>query len=257
MARVISVISGKGGVGKTTTVTNLGAALVKNGKSVIIIDANVTTPNLSLHLGIPFYPLTLHDVLKKRIPIESAIYEHSSGMKVIPASLSVDSMKGVNMDKLESALWSLTGDADIILVDGAAGLGREALTSMKLADELLIVTNPELPAVTDALKTIKLAEEHGTKVMGVVVNRYKGSKHEMSLSEIKSMLEVPIISVIPEDSSVPRSIKHRKPVVHHKPNSQASIAFRKLASKVSGENFVEIVEEKEKGLFDKLISWLR
>ena len=254
MARVISVISGKGGVGKTTTVTNLGAALVKRGKSVIIVDGNVTTPNLSLHLGIPFYPLTLHDVLKKKVPIESAMYEHSSGMKVIPASLSVDSMRGVSMEKFESALWSLLGDADIILVDSAAGLGREALTSMKLADELLVVTNPDLPAVTDALKTIKLAEQNGTKVMGVVVNRYKGKSHEMPLSEIRTMLETPIISIIPEDSAIPKSIKHKKPVVHHRPNSQAALAFRKLASKVTGENFMEIYE-KEKSLFERLTSW--
>ena len=256
MARIISVISGKGGVGKTTTVSNLGAALVNKGKSVILIDANVTTPNLSLHLGIPFYPITLHDVLKKKAPIEAAMYDHPSGMKIIPASLAVDSMKGINIEKLEKALWSLLGSADIILVDSAAGLGKEALTSMRLADQLLIVTNPDLPSVTDALKTIKLAEENDTDVLGVVVNRYKGRKHELKISEIRSMLDAPIITIVPEDPSVPKSIRKRKPVVHHKPRSRASSAFNKLASRIVGESFVERVENK-KSWFDRLTFWFR
>lgn len=256
MARIISVISGKGGVGKTTTVSNLGAALVKKGKNVIIIDGNVTTPNLSLHLGIPFYPITLHDVLKRKIPIEAAIYEHSSGMKIIPASLSADAVKDINMDKMESILWNLLGRADIIIVDSAAGLGKEALTAMKLADELIVVTNPDVPAITDALRTIKIAEENGVKVLGIVLNRYRGKKHEMQIPEIKSMLGVPILTIVPEDSAVPKSIKNRKPVVHHKPHSGAAVAFRKLASKVVGEPFSEEIN-KERNWFERLIFWLR
>ena len=206
MAKIISVISGKGGVGKTTTVSNLGAALVSKGKEVIVIDGNVTTPNLSLHLGIPFYPLTLHDVLKKKIPITSAIYEHPSGLKIIPASLSVDAMKGVSMEKMENALWSLLGSADIILVDSAAGLGREAMSS--------------------------------------------------KINEIRSMLNSPILSVVPEDSAIPKSIHHKKPVVHHRPNSEASKAFFRLASMVAGEPVIERLE-KERGWFDMLTSWFR
>ena len=76
----------------------------------------------------------------------------------------------------------------------------------------------------------------------------------MPLSEIRSMLDTPIISIIPEDAAVPKSIKHKRPVVHHRPSSQAALAFRKLASKVSGENFSEVYE-KEKSLFEKLTSW--
>ncbi len=256
MAKIISVISGKGGVGKTTTVSNLGAALVKRGKNVIVIDGNITTPNLSLHLGIPFYPITLHDVLKRKTPIEAAIYEHSSGMKIIPASLSADAVKDIKIEKLEGALLNLLGRADVILIDSAAGLGREALTAMKIADEIIVVTNPDLPSVTDALRTIKLAEESGTKVSGVVINRVKGKKHELSISEIKSMLNVPILTIVPEDSSVPKSIKKRKPVIHHKPNSRASTAFKKLAAKILGEPFKE-KKKKKKSWFERLTFWLR
>lgn len=253
MTRIISVLSGKGGVGKTTLVSNLGASLVKRGKNVIIIDGNVTAPNLSLHLGIPFYPITLHDVLKNKVPIESAIFHHESGLKIIPASLSADAIKDINIEKFQTVMLSLLGKADIVIIDAAAGLGKEALAAIGVADDLIVVTNPELPAVTDALKTIKIAEENGTKVLGVVVNRVKGLKHELSLNEIKSMLEVPIIAAVPEDLAVPRSIAKRIPVVHHKPNSRASLEFHRLAAKIIGEPWMAI---KKKSWVERLFFWL-
>jgi septum site-determining protein MinD len=252
MSRIISVISGKGGVGKTTLVSNLGAALTKHGKNVVIIDGNVTTPNLSLHLGIPFYPVTLHDALRDDKPIESAIYNHHNGMKIIPASLSIDSLKGVDMNKLEEALSSLLGKTDMIIIDSAAGLGKEALASMSVADELLIVTNPELPAVTDALKTIKIAQDNGIRILGVVVNRVRGLKHEMLMDDIRSMLEVPIISIVPEDIAVPKSIANKTPVVHHRPRSKSSIEFHKLASKIIGEPCA--IEKRQ--WWERLFFWL-
>jgi septum site-determining protein MinD len=253
MTRIISVLSGKGGVGKTTIVSNLGASLVKRGKNVIILDGNVTTPNLSLHLGIPFYPITLHDVIKKKAPIESAIYHHESGLKIVPASLSYDAIKDMDMEKFQTIILKLLGKADIVIVDAAAGLGREAMAAINVADDLLIVTNPELPAVTDALKTIKIAEEKGTRVIGVVVNRIKGLRHELSLNDIKSILEVPIMAAVPEDLAVPRSIAKRLPVVHHKPNSRASLEFQRLAARIVGEPWTEI---KRKSWIDRLFFWM-
>jgi septum site-determining protein MinD len=253
LTRVISVISGKGGVGKTTLVSNLGASLVKRGKNVIILDGNVTTPNLSLHLGIPFYPVTLHDVLSNNVPIESAIYHHESGLKIVPASLSAESVKDVNLEKFQYVMMKLLGKADIVIVDAAAGLGREAMAAMSVADDLIIVTNPELPAVTDALKTIKLAEQNGTKVLGAVVNRVRGLKHEMNINDIRSMLEVPIISVVPEDLWVPRSIAKRMPVVHHRPHSRDSQEFQRLAARIVGEPWTA---SKGKSWMERLFFWL-
>lgn len=253
MTRIISVISGKGGVGKTTTVTNLGLALTNHGRDVIVLDANVTTPNLSLHLGIPFYPVTLHDVLKRRAPVSTAIYDHHSGIRVVPASLSVDALKEVDIGKLQTALLSLLGQTDIIIVDAAPGLGEEALAAMGVADEVIIVTNPELPAVTDALRTIKLADEMGTRILGIVVNRVRGHRHELTNREIESMLDVPTLATIPEDVAVQRSISLKTPVVHYRPRSKSSREFRKLAARIMGEPVIE----KHRSWFDRLFFWSR
>ncbi len=253
MARVISIISGKGGVGKTTTAVNLGASLVEMGRDVTIIDGNLTTPNLSLHLGIPLYPITLHDVLKGNAYLTEAIYIHPSGIKVIPASLSVDALKGLKPKKLQNVIRTLSGKNGIVLIDSAAGLGREAHASIRSSDEIIVVTNPELPAVTDALKTIKIAENEGNRIIGAVVNKIKGHKHELSIDEIQSILEVPIIGVVPEDKKVKESIAMKMPVVHYYPKSRASKEFKRVAHYIEG---VEYTEQK-KSWIETILGWMK
>ncbi len=155
---IITVTSGKGGVGKTTTTINLGAALNHFKKEVIIVDANLTTPNVGLHLGAPIVPVNLNHVMQGKAKVSDAIYEHDSGTKVIPSSLSVKELRKINHDKLKDVAKKLRNMADFVLLDSAAGLGDEAVGSIEAADELIIVTNPEITADTDALKTVKLAE---------------------------------------------------------------------------------------------------
>src|SRR3989338_3248141 len=101
MTKIITITSGKGGVGKTTTAINLGAALNAFGKEVIIVDANLTTPNVGLHLGAPLVPVSLNHVLLGKADITDAIYEHASGTKIIPSSLSVKELKRIDHGKLK------------------------------------------------------------------------------------------------------------------------------------------------------------
>ncbi len=215
--KLITITSGKGGVGKTTTAINLGAALNQFGKEVIVVDANLTTPNIGLHLGAPIVPVNLNHVLLGKARIADAIYEHESGTKIIPSSLSIKELKRLNHSKLKDVARKLRRMADYVIFDSAAGLGEEALVSMKVADELIVVTNPEIPAVTDALKTIKLAEDIGKEVKGVIVTRVKGRSTEMSISNIRDMLDIPIIGVVPEDKNVQASLRNKDALLHSYP----------------------------------------
>ena len=115
MGRVIAVISGKGGVGKTTTAINLGAALNKFNQEVIIVDANLNTPNVGVHLGAPIVPVTFNHVLKGKADIEEAIYEHSSGTKIIPASLSVKELTKFNTKKFPEVVKKLKKICDFVI----------------------------------------------------------------------------------------------------------------------------------------------
>ncbi len=235
MTRVITIASGKGGVGKTTTAINLGSAINNFGKEVIIVDGNLTTPNIGLHLGAPIVPISLNHVILGKAKISDAIYEHQSGTKIIPSSLSVRELREIQHDKLKEVTKKLKKVTDYIILDSAAGLGEEAVAALEAADEIILVTNPEIPAVTDALKASKLAEQLGKEVKGIIVTRYTGSKYEMPVQNIKDMLELPILGVIPEDKNVPRSVLMKDALIHTHPKSRASRAYRKLAAKIIGK----------------------
>ena len=176
MSKIYAIISGKGGVGKTTTTINVGASFNKLGEDVIIVDGNLTTPNVGIHLGAPIVPITLNHVLNNQAKIEDAIYEHESGTKVIPASLSLKEIERIDYKKIPEIVRRLKKFTDHVLIDSAAGLGEEARVSIISADEIIIVTNAEMSAVTDALKTIKLAEEYNKFVKGVIITLYPDLK---------------------------------------------------------------------------------
>ena len=248
MARIIVINSGKGGVGKTTTAINLGTSLNKLDKEVIIVDANLNTPNIGLQLGAPIVPVTLNHVLKGKAGIEDAIYEHSSGTKIVPSSLSIKELTKFNTNKISEIMKKLSTLCDYVIVDSAAGFGDEVIAVFEAADEIIIVTNPEMPAVTDALKAVKVAREMGKEVNGVIVTRYTNAKYEMPLSSIKSMLESQIIGVIPEDKSVKEALNLRDAVCHTHPRSKVSKKYYDIARKVNGDK----VEDKQ-GFLSRLL----
>ena len=248
MAKVIVITSGKGGVGKTTSAINIAAGLNYFNKEVIVVDANLTTPNIGLHLGAPMVPVSLNHVLNGKAMVNDAIYEHESGMKVILSSLSVKELRKLtNNGKLKDIGKRLKKLADFVIFDSAAGLGDEALAALEAADDIIIVTNPEIPAVTDALKTAKVVESLGKEVKGVIVTRVGGRRKEMPVSNIRDMLELPILGVIPEDKNVPRSVNMKDALVNIYPRSRAARAYKKLAAKLIGKD-----DYREEGFLARL-----
>jgi septum site-determining protein MinD len=251
MARIIVISSGKGGVGKTTTAINLGAALNKLKKEVIIVDANLNTPNVGLHLGAPIVPITLNHVLKGKADIEDAIYEHSSGTKIVPSSLSIKEITNFNTKKIPEIAKRLKKYADFVIFDSAAGFGEEVIATYNAAEEIIIVTNPEMPAVTDALKAVKVAREMGKEIKGVIVTRFKDEKYEMSLASIKAMLEAPIIGVIPEDKAIKEALNMRDAVVHVRPRSKVSQKYREIAIKIIGPEAEREYKKEKSGMISR------
>ena len=104
MSKFIVITSGKGGVGKTTTAVNLATAMSSYDEDVALVDINLSTPNIGLHLGAPVVPVTLNHVLAGKSDLIDAVYEHESGAKIIPASLSIKDLDVVNSSKLSSVM---------------------------------------------------------------------------------------------------------------------------------------------------------
>ncbi len=237
MKNLIVITSGKGGVGKTTTSINLGAAINHFGKEVLVIDGNLSTPNVGIHLNSPECPITLNHILQKKADPEEAIYEHESGVKIIPASLSIKELKKINPEKLKDFKKKFSKIAEHIIMDSAAGLGKEAESAIKMADEIIIVTNPEMPAITDALKTIKLAEQMKKQVKGIIITRVRKDKIEMQPDAVKEMLEIPVLGMIPEDLTIKESLNLKDAVVHTHPNSKPALAYKEIASGIIGIDY--------------------
>ncbi|MEM0242936.1 MAG: cell division ATPase MinD [Candidatus Aenigmatarchaeota archaeon] len=235
--RVITIASGKGGVGKTTVTSNLGLALTKLGKSVTIIDANITTPHLAMNFGMFYNPTTLNHVLREESKlIIDAIYFHDSGLKIIPSSLDVNELQNVDIMKLEKTIKEIPY-SDFVLIDSAPGIGREAVSAMKASKEILYVTNPNIAAVTDVIKINDVAEKMGLKPLGVVVNKVSGKPYELTIGEIEDLVNLPVIAAIPFDRDFERALALGKTYLEINDYSRAAIEFMKLASNIAGEEY--------------------
>ncbi len=250
MQKVIVITSGKGGVGKTTTAINLGAAMNYFGEDVLIIDGNLSTPNIGVHLNSPEVPVNLNHVLSKKADVFEAVYEHESGIKIMPSSLSIKELKKIKPEKLKDFKEDFKKVSDYVIIDSSAGLGSEAISVMDIADELIIVTNPEIPAITDALKAIKVAEQMKKPVLGVIMTRVKKDGIEMASEAVKEMLEVPILGMVPEDISIQKALNLKDAVIHSYPKSKSSRAYKEIAAQLLD---VEYDSNKDRESFWKRI----
>ena len=253
MTRYILITGGKGGVAKTTTAVSLGCALNFFGKDVTVVDANLTTPNVGIYLGSPVVPINLHHVLQGKNHISEAVYIHPTGTKIVPASISLDDMKNTKPDRLKHVIRGLKGLTDFVIIDCAAGLGKEALLAIDASDEIIITTNPEMPAIADALKTIRVAEDMGKKILGVVVTRYRNSNDEIPIENIEALLEHKVIAIIPESIEIKESLALRDNVIYTHPTSDASVSYKKLASELCGAPYIDERAPIKPDYFSKIL----
>lgn len=232
MAIKVAVTSGKGGVGKTTTVANLGLALAKLGVDVTVVDANFTTPDLSMHFGSPATDRTIHHVLAGDVKVLDAVHLHPSGLKIVPASISLEDLDRIDYGSLARVADHIPGE--VVLFDTAAGLGSEMRSVISVVDKCVVVTNPEWPAITDALKAAIVSESYGATVDGVIVNKVKNDSFEPDPESVEAILDAPVLAAIPYDHSVRKSISTKNPVVISSPDSLSAEAYDKLAHDLMG-----------------------
>jgi len=251
MAKIIAIASGKGGVGKTITSINIAAALNMLGKNAVVIDGNLTGANISLYLGSPVVPVTLNHVLQGKKHIYEAVYEHHSGLKVVPSSISIETLKNIKAEKFKKEMQKLKKIAEFIILDSAAGIGDEAMLALNALnedDDLIVVTAPEMPSITDTIKTIKMAEKFKKNVKGIIITRVRNDKKEISSKNIKELMEKPILAKVPEDDAVRESVMMKNAVVLTHPNGKAAKSYKRLASKIANMEY-----DEEKGFFKRLL----
>jgi len=233
--RVIGIVSGKGGVGKTTVAVNLGVALAQMKKDVTLVDCNITTSHLGFYFGLQYYPITLNHVLRGEVSPSDAIYTHPSGLNIIPASLSLEDLVGVEINDLNAYIKNL--DSEFVLLDSAPGFGREALSVLRSCDEVLFVTIPFMNAVSDVYKCSKILSKLNVKPLGIVLNMVRNKDYELRKEEVEAITDLEVISVIPFDPAIQISLSRSMPPLLYNPYSKSSLKFFELASFLTGEKY--------------------
>jgi septum site-determining protein MinD len=233
MTKFVAIASGKGGVGKTTTTLNLGQSLVKLGKKVVLLDANLVTPNLAIHLGFMNPKSTLNQFLRKEKNLKEIIYLHESGLSLIPSSPSFREFQKTSIENLNKIFDQLNNTTDFVLIDSPSGLGYEVSHILKHCDELLVIATPTLSSVMDALKTIKLAKAHDTIIAGVIINMSNNDRYELKKEEIENILGYPILGTVHYDNKFRKSLHKQLPLAHLYPWSRSAREFRRIAEQIS------------------------
>jgi septum site-determining protein MinD len=239
-AKVVTITSGKGGVGKTTTTANVGVALARMNQRVVLIDADIGLRNLDIVMGLEnriVYDLV--DVVEGRCKLRQAMIKHKllPELYLIPAAQTRDKTAVSPADMVKIA-DQLRPEFDFILIDCPAGIERGFRNAVAPADEVLIVTNPEVSAVRDADRIVGLLEAEGKGPAHLILNRAKADmirRGEMlSPSDVTDILAIKLIGIVPEDDSVVPSSNSGTPLAMLD-NSRAGQAYRNIARRLMGE----------------------
>jgi len=256
-AKVVTITSGKGGVGKTTTTANIGVALARAGKKVVVIDADIGLRNLDVVMGLEnriVYDLV--DIVEGRCKLRQAMIKHKqfSDLHLIPAAQTRDKTSISPADMINIA-DDLRPDFDFIIIDSPAGIERGFRNAVAPADEVLIVTNPEVSAVRDADRIVGLIEAENKGPGKLILNRLKPSmvkKGEMlSADDVTDILAIKIIGIVPEDENVIPASNSGIPVTLNE-SSKAGIAFTNIAKRLNGEKVPFMDLDENTGFFARL-----
>jgi septum site-determining protein MinD len=248
--KVITITSGKGGVGKTTATANIGAALAKLGKNVVCLDADIGLRNLDVVLGLEnriVYDLV--DVVEGRCRLRQAMIKDKQlpNLFLIPAAQTRDK-SAVSPSDMIRVCDELREVADYIVIDSPAGIERGFRNAIAGADLVVVLTNPEVSAVRDADRIIGLIEAEEKGPGKLVINRINPQMVQrgdmLAAEDVIDLLAIDLLGLVPEDETVLVSSNRGIPVVLDG-KSKAGLAFSNIARRLSGEEvpFMEIGPE--------------
>ncbi|QLD90148.1 AAA family ATPase [Natronomonas salina] len=229
MVEAFAVASGKGGTGKTTSTLALGMALAKE-YDVTVVDADTGMANLLFHAGLADVETTLHDVLVDGgAPVAAATYERF-GLSVVPCGTSLAAFEAAEPARLRDVVAELAADTDVLLLDSPATLGsKSAVLPIVLADRVVVVLQPTIPAISDGLKVQEYALSYDTGVAGTLFNRVQGDVEDVA-AKADRYFEGPLLATVPESDAARAARSAGEPLLEHAPEAPAAAAYREAAA---------------------------
>jgi septum site-determining protein MinD len=261
-AKVITITSGKGGVGKTTATANLGVALALLGQRVVAVDADIGLRNLDVLMGLEnriVYDIV--DVAEGYCRLRQALIKDKRvpELYLLPAAQTRDKT-AVSPEDMIRLCDQMRDDFDFILIDSPAGIEQGFHNAIAPADRVLIVTTPEVAAVRDADRIIGLVEAEEKGPASLIINRIKLEmvRHGdmLNTADVIEILAIELIGIVPDDKAIIVSTNRGVPIVldNHAPSG---LAFRNIARRLLGEEvpFLEIREMPN--LFERFVRFVR
>jgi len=229
---IISFVSIKGGVGKTTLAVETASSLANDyGKKVLLIDGNFSAPNISLNLGLQTNS-TLHDLLSGKLKNIGNITYETHGFDFIPAAL--DFKDPVYFLKLRDALDKIRDNYDFIIIDSSPNV-QEVLPVIASSDKIFVVTTPDVSTLVTSMKAARLAQIRKVPIEGIIINKIRHPRFELTLNEIEKTSNIPVVARIQDDKEMLESLFYFKPHNMHKPNSAVSQEIRRFAGSLAGK----------------------
>jgi len=256
-AKIVTITSGKGGVGKTTATANISVALAQLGQKVVCIDSDIGLRNLDVVLGLEnriVYDLV--DVIEGRCRIRQAMIKDKrfEGMYLIPAA-QTRNKNAVSPSDMIQLCNEIREEVNWILIDSPAGIERGFKNAIAPAEKVLVITNPDVSAVRDADRIIGIIESEEKGPARLIINRLNPEmirRGEMlDAGDVLELLAVKLIGIVPEDEKVLRSTNIGKPVVTHE-KSIAGQAFRNIARRMMGDDIPLIDLVNKDGIFHRI-----
>jgi septum site-determining protein MinD len=256
-AKVVTITSGKGGVGKTTAVANIAVALAAAGDRVVCIDGDIGLRNLDVVMGLEnriVYDLV--DVVEGRARLRQAMIKDKSmpELYLIPAAQTRDKA-AVSPSDMIKLCNDLRAEFEWVLIDSPAGIERGFRNVIAPADQVLIVTNPEVSAVRDADRIVGLIEAEEKGPGQLVINRIKIEMVKrgdmLSTEDVLDILAIPLLGIVPEDEGILVSSNRGAPAAMDE-KSRAGLAFRNIARRLKGEEVPFMSLDDNKGFLQKL-----
>ncbi|WP_435195994.1 AAA family ATPase [Natronomonas sp. EA1] len=228
MVEAFAVASGKGGTGKTTSTLALGMALAEE-HDVTVVDADTGMANLLFHAGLADADVTLHDVLLDEVAaVKEATYDRF-GMRVVPCGTSLAAFEAADPGRLRGAVADLARDTDVLLLDSPAALGsKSAVLPIVLADRVVVVLQPTIPALSDGLKVQEYATSYGTEVAGTLFNKVREDIDGV-VEQAERYFEGPTLARVPDSDAARAARRAGEPLLAHAPRSEAARAYRQAA----------------------------
>ncbi len=257
MGEVIVITSGKGGVGKTTSTANIGTGLSLEGKSVVLVDADIGLRNLDVVMGLEnriVYDLV--DVVDGICRLRQALIKDKryANLYLLPAAQTKDK-NSVTPQQMQQLTIELANEFDYVIVDCPAGIEQGFKNAIAGANRAIVVTTPEISAVRDADRIIGLLEANGLKNPQLVINRLRVDMVKrgdmMNIDDMIDILAVELLGVVPDDEHIVVSTNRGEPAVTNS-DSLAGLAYKNVVKRILGEDVPFMNLETDQGFMAKL-----